>query len=109
MATTSPSLQSLHKGFSCPKYSHLHGSSRFRPRLRYSSIGLRSIAIRASSTVTLEPVLPFSIPTLSNYPQISIIIYILLIIWNKISNFAFEGVNNSAKSKYRALCVPSML
>ncbi|KAF3453042.1 hypothetical protein FNV43_RR03475 [Rhamnella rubrinervis] len=55
MATTTPSLQSLHKGFSCPKHSHLHRTSRFRPRLRSSSIGLRSIAIRASSTATLEP------------------------------------------------------
>ncbi|XP_048318273.2 uncharacterized methyltransferase At2g41040, chloroplastic-like isoform X2 [Ziziphus jujuba] len=55
MATASFSLQPLHKAFSIPNYPQLDSNSRFRPHLRYSSNGFPSIAIRASSTVTLEP------------------------------------------------------
>ncbi|GMN47423.1 hypothetical protein TIFTF001_016604 [Ficus carica] len=53
----SSSLQaSLHKPFLGPKHPHLHRNSQVRPRLRFSSNGLRFSAIRAtSSAVSLEP------------------------------------------------------
>ncbi|XP_015893769.3 uncharacterized methyltransferase At2g41040, chloroplastic-like isoform X5 [Ziziphus jujuba] len=55
MATASFSLRPLHRAFSFLNCPQLDLNSRFHPHLRYPSNAFTSIAIRASSTVTLEP------------------------------------------------------
>lgn len=57
VTAASLSLQpTLHKPFLCPKHPQLCRNSQFRPRLGYSSNGVRFSTIRAtSSVIALEP------------------------------------------------------
>lgn len=107
MATASFSLGPLHDAFSFPNYPQLVRNSRFRPHLRYSSNGFPSITTRASSTFTLEPVLYFFLS--QNLLYFEQLYFLGIWKWILISNFKFEGDKKSAKSKFRAFCMPCVL